>query len=161
MASNRIIQNGDLVMIDIGGQDENGYFFDVARTIVAGEGTQHKKEIVKLARDTTDYASRIAKSGIRNQEWLNQTGEFVKNQIHSGKYTIPLPEPIMFMAHSMGLDMESLWLDASSNTELKEGMVFSVEPWIHVPGLGAARFEDTVVVTKKGGEVLNKYRYTL
>ena len=161
MASNRTIKDGDPVMIDIGAQDENGYFFDVARSIVAGKASKNKREIVKLARETTDFASHIAKDGIRNQEWLNRTNDFVKNQVSSGKYTIPFPQPIMFMAHSMGLDMESLWLDASSDAELKEGMVFSVEPWILVPGIGAARFEETVAITRNGGEILTKYRYDL
>ena len=40
---------------------------------------------------------------------------------------------------------------------VKEGMVFSVEPGIYLPGIGGVRIEDLVVVTKDGYESLNHY----
>ena len=41
--------------------------------------------------------------------------------------------------------------------EVKEGMIFSIEPGIYLPGKFGVRIEDLVMVTKDGCKVLNSY----
>lgn len=41
-------------------------------------------------------------------------------------------------------------------TVLEEDMVVTIEPGIYVPGIGGARIEDMVRITKNGGECLTK-----
>ncbi|MDI6643216.1 MAG: M24 family metallopeptidase, partial [Candidatus Hodarchaeaceae archaeon] len=41
-------------------------------------------------------------------------------------------------------------LSPDSKEILREGMVITIEPGIYVPHLGGARWEDMVLVTKKG-----------
>ena len=50
-------------------------------------------------------------------------------------------------------------LRESDATILQEGMTFTVEPGIYVPGVGGARFGDTVVVTPTGYENLSPAPY--
>jgi Xaa-Pro dipeptidase len=45
----------------------------------------------------------------------------------------------------------------TNDMEVKEGMVFSVEPGIYLTGKYGVRIEDLVLVTKDGCEVLNSY----
>jgi Xaa-Pro aminopeptidase len=161
MAGDRVIQEDDIVMIDLGAQDENGYWLDVARTVVAGKASKPKRDLVRLGRETTDYATQIAIPGINGIQWLERINAFVDQRIKTGEYSIPHPEEVPFVGHAMGLDMEALWFVPGAQMELKEGLVISIEPWIHVPGLGASRFEDLMAVTRKGGESLMNYRYDI
>ena len=41
--------------------------------------------------------------------------------------------------------------------EVKEGMIFSIEPGVYIEGEFGVRIEDLVMVTKDGVEILNKY----
>jgi Xaa-Pro aminopeptidase len=155
---NKTIQDDEIVQIDFGFEDENGYFADVSRTIVAGKASEKKREIVRLGRETVDYVASIAVPGIKGQEWLKKTRQFVEKRIKSGDYHIPAPWPVMYLGNALGLDMQPMFFDSEANMEVKEGMFLSIEIWLYVPGLGASRFEELVLVTKKGGEFLTKYR---
>lgn len=60
--------------------------------------------------------------------------------------------------HAIGLRYhEGPFLDVGDLTELKPGMVFTVEPGLYVPDLGGFRHSDTVVITADGIEVLTYY----
>lgn len=60
--------------------------------------------------------------------------------------------------HSFGLEgHEYPFLDLDDHTEVRPGMILSVEPGIYVPGLGGFRHSDTVVVTESGCERLSLY----
>jgi Xaa-Pro aminopeptidase len=71
---------------------------------------------------------------------------------------------VQFRTHRTGRSVgasrqEKPELRDSDRTPLKPGMTFTVEPGIYVPGLGAARFGDTVAVTETGYEMLTPAPY--
>jgi Xaa-Pro dipeptidase len=140
--------------------DENGYFADVARTIVVGESSKAKHDLVRLCRETTDFIARTAVPGKRGKEWLQETREFVKQRIATGNYDMSNPEPIMFLGHSIGLDMNSYYFGPDADMELKENMSLALEAWLYVPQIGAVRFEELIIIKNEGAQFLTKYRYT-
>jgi Xaa-Pro dipeptidase len=62
------------------------------------------------------------------------------------------------VGHCIGLRYhEGPFLDIGDDTEIKPGMVFTVEPGLYAAGLGGFRHSDTVVVTDDGIDFLTYY----
>ena len=60
--------------------------------------------------------------------------------------------------HAIGLRYhEGPFLDSGDSTEIRPGMVFTVEPGLYAPELGGFRHSDTVLVTDDGIEILTYY----
>ena len=58
--------------------------------------------------------------------------------------------------HGMGIDgHEPPYITATSDTVLEEGMVFSIEPGIYIPGRFGIRLEDIVILREDGPEILS------
>jgi Xaa-Pro aminopeptidase len=62
------------------------------------------------------------------------------------------------VGHAIGLRYhEAPFLDLGDDTEIKPGMVFTVEPGLYVPEVGGFRHSDTVLITDEGMEILTYY----
>jgi Xaa-Pro aminopeptidase len=60
--------------------------------------------------------------------------------------------------HGIGLEgHEQPFCDLGDETEVKPGMIFSVEPGIYVTGVAGFRHSDTIVITSDGCELLTFY----
>ena len=63
------------------------------------------------------------------------------------------------LGHGVGLEVhENPYLGTASEDTLEEGMVFTIEPGIYVPGLGGVRIEDVVLLENGKARVLSHAR---
>jgi Xaa-Pro aminopeptidase len=63
------------------------------------------------------------------------------------------------LGHGVGLEVhEAPYLGPTSEDTLEEGMVFTIEPGIYIPGLGGVRIEDVVVLENGRARVLSHAR---
>jgi Xaa-Pro aminopeptidase len=57
--------------------------------------------------------------------------------------------------HGIGLEVhEAPQISSNSTDLLQEGMVFTVEPAVYLPGRFGVRIEDMVLITKTSSEVI-------
>ncbi len=148
--SDRVIETGDLVVVDIGGVNAAGYNSDSTRTYVAGGAVSAEvSDFYSVLQAAQEAACRCVRPGITAQEVdaaarriIDEAG-FGANFIHR-------------TGHGIGLDVhEDPYIVSGNDIALEAGMAFSIEPGIYLPGRCGARIEDIVVCTTDGVERLN------
>jgi len=149
--SDRVIEAGDAVVVDIGGTMPSGYCSDCTRTYVAG-GVQPPQEFLDqyevLLRAQTAQREH-ARPGV-SAESVDAVGRDIIAEAGYGDLFIHRT------GHGIGQETHEEPYIVSGNTQvLDEGMAFSIEPGIYVEGRFGARIEDIAICTADGLEVLN------
>ena len=147
--SDRVIDEGDIVVVDIGGAVPSGYNSDSTRTYVVGEPDSEVAErIAVLVR-----AQQAAVDAVRP----GATAEQVDAAARSVLVDAGLGEAFVHRTgHGIGVSVhEEPYIAPGNDLVLREGMAFSIEPGIYFAGEWGARIEDIVVVTADGCERLN------
>jgi Xaa-Pro aminopeptidase len=141
--SGREIQEGDLVVVDIGATYEY-YCSDMTRTFVAGKPSAKQQKIYDTVRLAQQKAFEAAKAGLVASDLDAVARKFIKDA-GFGEYFVHR------LGHGVGLEIhEKPVVSPRSEAVVEEGMVFTIEPGIYVPGFGGVRIEDTVAVTADG-----------
>ncbi|GAA4087821.1 M24 family metallopeptidase [Nonomuraea soli] len=147
--SDRVIQPGEPVVVDIGGQFHSGYCSDSTRTYCVGEPPADFAEYYAVLRAAQDAACAAVRPGV-SCESIDAAARDVIASAGFGSYFIHRT------GHGIGIETHEEPYIVSGNTEVLEpGFAFSVEPGIYLPGRHGARIEDIVVCTADGGERLN------
>ncbi|PSR69453.1 peptidase M24 family protein [Nocardia sp. MDA0666] len=148
--SDRVIEAGDVVVIDIGGPVEPGYFSDSTRTYVLGEPDPEIAERYAALERAQAAAVAAVRPGV--------TAESVDAAARNLLSEEGFGEAFMHRTgHGIGLSVhEEPYIVAGNETVLRPGMAFSIEPGIYFGGEWGARIEDIVVVTEDGGESVNR-----
>ena len=147
--SERVVESGDVVVIDIGGPVEPGYNSDSTRTYSMGEpdpGVAKKFAVLEKAQAA---AVALVRPGV--------TAEAVDAAARDLLAAQGLAEVFVHRTgHGIGLSVhEEPYIVSGNAIELTEGMAFSVEPGIYFRGEWGARIEDIVIVTADGCEPVN------
>ena len=177
------VKQGELVLVDAGVEADSLYTADITRTLpVSGKFTEAQKKIYLAVLEAADAAFAIAKPGIKFRE-IHAAAMKVIAQKTADWGILPvsaeesLDENKQFhrrwmvhgTSHHLGIDVhdcaqarKEMYLDA----ELKEGMIFTIEPglYFHADDLLAPeefrgigiRIEDDVLVTASGVENLSQ-----
>ena len=153
-ASDRVIEAGDVVVIDIGGPMPSGYFSDCTRTYVISPADGD--DIAKDARDVYEIVRRAQAAGVAavrpgvTAESVDAAARAVIDRAGFGKYFITRT------GHGIGMEVhEHPYMVAGNRRVLEPGMAFSVEPGIYLPGRFGVRIEDIVVVGDNGPVLMN------
>ncbi len=163
----RYINQGDIVSIDLG-VIKDGYMSDCARTTAIGRVDSAVKQLIDVTSDALTRGISKVKAGCKTGDigWAIQI--FVE------KHNFGVVRD--FAGHGLGKNLHEEpevpnFGKPGTGVELKENMVIAIEPMINLggpdvrilsngwtvvtaDGLPSVHFEDTVVVTKDGFEIL-------
>lgn len=146
--SDRKLGKGDMLVIDWGAACE-GYISDLTRTFAIGEMPQKFKGIAKAVFDANTSGRKAVIPG----KALGSIDDAARNVIQNAGFGDNFTHRT---GHGIGLEShEEPFLFSSNSGLMVEGMVFTIEPGIYLPGEGGIRIEDDVVVTTEGCEVLS------
>jgi Xaa-Pro aminopeptidase len=153
-ASESLIPDNAVVLFDFGVKKDM-YCSDFTRCFAAGNIPPEIKEIHPVVKDALFEARKVAKPGVTAKDIHNRALNVISEAGFGDKF-------IHSTGHGVGIDIhEAPWIHISSDTVLEEGMVFTIEPGIYLPGIGGVRLEDMVVITEGGCEVLTSCGYDL
>lgn len=142
----RRLEDGDLVVLDAGGEHD-GYACDVTRTFpVSGKFTPEQA----AAYDAVLEAQVAAIGAVRPGATLRDVHDVARGVLERhglAKWFIH------GTCHAVGLDVHDPW---RRDAPLRPGCVLTVEPGMYDPARNLGiRIEDTVLVTESGCEVLS------
>lgn len=153
--SERVLQVGDPVVVDIGGTMPSGYCSDCTRTYVLGEPSAEYQAAFDVLYQAQEDARKFVLPG-RSCASIDRRARDAMSE-----YTLegaPLADYFIHrIGHGIGLEShEEPYLVDGNDLPLEPGMAFSVEPGFYVSGKYGARIEDIVVCTPDGARSLNQ-----
>jgi Xaa-Pro aminopeptidase len=146
--NNRILENGELVIFDVGSEYDQ-YVSDVGRTFpVSGHFSKAQKEILEMETAIADQVIAFIRPGITFSDLRAFTDRIIPQ--NAREYM----QVGLFFGHHLGLSTGDPNLGEAL---LKPGMIFTVEPWYYNHDDEISVFtEDMILVTEQGAEVLTR-----
>lgn len=148
--SNRLAAN-DFLLLDMG-VVKDGYYSDITRTFLMGEGTDEQVRIYETVRTANQRAIDAVAVG----KPLATIDRAAREYIESCGYG---PYFNHRVGHGLGLDIhEEPSIHGQNEDPIQPGLLFTIEPGIYLPHLGGVRIEDDVYITEAGEvQVLTTY----
>ena len=154
-AGDRVIQNGDTVVLDFGGL-KDGYGSDTTRTVhVGADVPEEVRTVHEVVRRAQQAAFEAVRPGVTCQD-IDRVARSVITEAGYGEYFIHRT------GHGIGLTThEPPYIVEGEKQALVPGMCFSIEPGVYLPGRFGVRIEDIVTVTETGGRRFNNTPHDL
>lgn len=171
-SKSEIIKNGDIVSVDVGATLK-GYVADACRTFIVGEGSETAKRLVKVTEESFWYAvDQFARPGEHLSNISHAIGEYAMKH----GYTLTRD----YTGHGVGRKLHEDPPIPNIDTPdhgviLRPGMVLAIEPMVNEgdpqlivlkdgwtvktkDGKLCSHYENTIVITDSGYEVLTKLK---
>ncbi len=153
----RVLKRGDLLLMDAGIKYKR-YCSDRTRTAIVEKDfvfdypQRFGSKKIQKAYDTVlkahDKAIEKARSGMRAKK-IDAIARDVIEKAGFGKYFVHST------GHGVGLDIHEMpYISSRNRDRIDDGMVFTIEPGIYIPGAFGIRIEDTVVMESGRARVL-------
>lgn len=169
----RILKEGDIIKLDCG-MVLDGYFSDMARSFAVGKISKPARHLLDVTREALDLGIAQIKPG----NALDHIGSAIQKYVEGEGLGVVRE----LVGHGVGLAVHedpqvphySIKEAGMPNVRLEPGMVLAIEPMVTMgdwrikiapdnftivtrDGSLAAQFENTIVVTEDGVEVLTDY----
>lgn len=153
--SDRILVDGDCVVVDIGGMMPDGYRSDCTRTYHLGLPTSLFAERYEQLLAAQQRAVRQVRAGV--------TCESVDSAARDHLVEAGMGDLFIHRTgHGIGLDShEEPYIVHGNTLAIAPGMAFSIEPGFYDEGVHGARIEDIVIATVDGCIVANNQPHEL
>ena len=148
-AGDRIISDGDPIVIDMGASYE-GYCSDLSRTIFVGKPDDTFREVYDTVLRAQLLAEEMASCGMTGGELDDVARKLITDAGHGDEFGHSL-------GHGIGLAVHELpTVGPRGEDPIEDGMVFTVEPGIYISGWGGVRIEDMAVLENGRARVLSR-----
>jgi len=153
----RKIQEGDLVVIDLGAEYKLRTS-DITWTVYVG---RNPPEIFQRMFSVTLKAQRAAINAVNPgvEAWkIDKVARdiILKYGFKEEEFPHSTGHPIGIDVHDVGPLLSERGKSKRAEMKLLPGMIVTIEPGIYIQGKGGVRIEDDVLVTEKGHKVLSK-----
>jgi Xaa-Pro aminopeptidase len=178
LAANTIVAGGDqacdphcrgsgplranqLIIVDIFPRDANsGYHGDMTRTYLKGRASDAQKALYETVFEAEQTALKEHRRGKNAAKIYKDVKQFFADAGYPTKRENGVPVGFIHgLGHGLGLAVHEPPRVNASGDRLKKGQVVTVEPGLYYPGLGGARVEDVIRVTKDAPELLSRHGY--
>ena len=154
-AGEAVLERGQFVLMDFGALYKR-YCSDITRTYVCGPISDKHRKIYETVAEAQRLALETIRPGVSCAEPHNVAAEFINSTEFKGLFTHGLGHGLGLAVHDGGG-----LSPRAGDIIMEEGMVFTVEPGIYLPGFGGVRIEDDMVIRKNGPELLTTARRDL
>lgn len=146
------LQEKDTILIDFGAQYEK-YCADMSRTLFIGKVSPNEEKAYQAVNNALEAVyEKLEKDYAKNGEVKVSELDVIARSIVTKAGFSEYPHAL---GHGVGLQFhESPTLHSKSPDVLTNGMVFTLEPGIYLPGAMGIRIEDVVALTDKGVVIL-------
>jgi Xaa-Pro dipeptidase len=155
-ASLRVMEAHEPILVDFG-ICYHGYQVDETRMFSIGKMGKKFSDAYKACLEIHDAVLDGIRPDADCEALFQKSIQIAEKLGYSDSYLGPSGLQTRFIAHGIGLELnEPPFLAQGHNYPLEKGMTFALEPKIVFPGEGSVGFENTVVVTEGGYEVLTQ-----
>jgi len=140
----RVLRVGDLVLIDIGVINSEGYVSDLTRLFHVGAPSKELRDVYEIYSMCYREVLNVIRVGVNASE-LDLVSRACLSDHGYGAYIRHRT------GHGIGLEVhEPPYISVSSGDVLEKGVVFTVEPGIYIPNRFGVRVESNIAISEDG-----------
>ena len=147
---------GDIVTGTLHGPLYQGYYLDPGRTAVRGPANSEQRRLIEAASGIVHRLSDMLRPGVR---LLDVAAEGDRMTAAFGGSISAIMKNFPFYGHGIGLGFELPRISSSMSAPedvVEQNMVFGVEAFLSLDGVGAAFYEDILIIGEDGNELLTR-----